>query len=61
MVRRSMITGHPAGPHIEYTTEQYLQTSMQLEHACELLLQSELFTFHSERMCDNIVGGVQKV
>ncbi|KAF9653640.1 hypothetical protein BDM02DRAFT_3182648 [Thelephora ganbajun] len=40
--------------------EQYLQTSMQLEHACGLLLQSELFTFHSERMCDNIVDQVQK-
>ena len=34
---------------------------MQLEHACELLLQSELFTFHSERMCDNAVDQVQKV
>ncbi|KAF9788112.1 hypothetical protein BJ322DRAFT_606215 [Thelephora terrestris] len=40
--------------------EQYLQTSMQLEHACELLLHSELFAFHSERMCDNIVDEVQK-
>ena len=34
---------------------------MQLEHACGLLLQSELFAFHSERMCDNIVDQVQKV
>lgn len=34
---------------------------MQLEHACELLLQSELFAFHSERMCGNIVDEVQKV
>jgi len=34
---------------------------MQMEHACELLLQSELFAFHSERMCDNIVDKVQKV
>ena len=45
----------------QHTTEQYLQSSMQLEHACELLLQSELFAFHSERMCDNIVDQVQKV
>lgn len=44
-----------------HATEQYLQTSMQLEHACELLLQAELFAFHSERMCDNIVDEVQKV
>ena len=32
-----------------------------MEHACELLLHSELFAFHSERMCDNIVDEVQKV
>ncbi|KAI0315290.1 hypothetical protein OF83DRAFT_364966 [Amylostereum chailletii] len=31
--------------------EQFLQSPMQLEHACDLLLVSELFTFHSERMC----------
>lgn len=48
-------------PYTEHTTEQYLQTSMQLEHACGLLLQSELFAFHSERMYDNIVDEVQKV
>ncbi|KAI0783275.1 hypothetical protein C8Q75DRAFT_726427 [Abortiporus biennis] len=32
--------------------EQYLQSPLQLEHACELLLGSELFAFHSERMCE---------
>ncbi|KAH8080706.1 hypothetical protein BXZ70DRAFT_960074 [Cristinia sonorae] len=32
--------------------EQFLQSPMQLEHACDTLLASELFTFHSERMCD---------
>ncbi|THH14440.1 hypothetical protein EW146_g5899 [Bondarzewia mesenterica] len=32
--------------------EQYLQSPLQLEHACGLLLDSELFTFHSERMCE---------
>ncbi|KII91657.1 hypothetical protein PLICRDRAFT_136034 [Plicaturopsis crispa FD-325 SS-3] len=32
--------------------EQYLQSPFQLEHACELLLDSELFAFHSERMCE---------
>ncbi|ETW77422.1 hypothetical protein HETIRDRAFT_388964, partial [Heterobasidion irregulare TC 32-1] len=35
-----------------YHAEQYLQSPLQLEHACELLLDSELFTFHSERMCE---------
>ena len=45
----------------QHGTEQFLQTSMQLEHACDLLLQSELFVFHSERMCNNIVDQVQKV
>ncbi|KAG1769817.1 hypothetical protein EDD22DRAFT_770686 [Suillus occidentalis] len=32
--------------------EQFLQSPMQLEHACNLLLDSELFIFHSERMCE---------
>jgi hypothetical protein len=32
--------------------EQYLQSPSQLEHACELLLDSDLFAFYSERMCE---------
>ncbi|KAJ7628756.1 hypothetical protein FB45DRAFT_834743 [Roridomyces roridus] len=32
--------------------EQYLQSPLQLEHACNLIVQSELFAFHSERMCE---------
>ncbi|TFY72553.1 hypothetical protein EVG20_g431 [Dentipellis fragilis] len=32
--------------------EQFLQSPLQLEYACDLLLDSELFTFHSERMCE---------
>lgn len=32
--------------------EQYLQSPLQLEHAFEMLLDSELFIFHSERMCE---------
>ncbi|KAH7921468.1 hypothetical protein BV22DRAFT_1096457 [Leucogyrophana mollusca] len=39
--------------------EQFLQSPLQLEHACELLLDSELFAFHSERMCELIVDDVQ--
>ncbi|EKM57390.1 uncharacterized protein PHACADRAFT_119752 [Phanerochaete carnosa HHB-10118-sp] len=39
--------------------EQYLQTPLQLEHACDLLLNSELFTFHSERMCDILLDDAQ--
>ncbi|KZP21324.1 hypothetical protein FIBSPDRAFT_788413, partial [Athelia psychrophila] len=39
--------------------EQYLQSPFQLEHACELLLDSELFTFHSERMCEILTDDVQ--
>ncbi|KAF8625064.1 hypothetical protein AX15_005546 [Amanita polypyramis BW_CC] len=39
--------------------EQYLQTPLQLEHACTLLLDSELFQFHSERMCNIIMKDVQ--
>ncbi|KIY66757.1 hypothetical protein CYLTODRAFT_377301 [Cylindrobasidium torrendii FP15055 ss-10] len=39
--------------------EQYLQSPLQLEHACGLLLDSELFAFHSERMMDNLVETIQ--
>ena len=41
--------------------EQYLQSPLQLAHACELLLESELFAFHSERMCDILVDDVRSV
>ncbi|KAI6112359.1 hypothetical protein EDD17DRAFT_1595623 [Pisolithus thermaeus] len=39
--------------------EQYLQSPLQLEHACQQLLNSELFTFHSERMCELIIEDAQ--
>ncbi|KAG6827812.1 hypothetical protein H0H92_010390 [Tricholoma furcatifolium] len=39
--------------------EQYLQSPLQLEHACEFLLDSELFQFHSERMCEILVDDLQ--
>ncbi|KAF8057059.1 hypothetical protein FPV67DRAFT_1566264 [Lyophyllum atratum] len=39
--------------------EQYLQSPLQLEHACELILDSELFEFHSERMCEILVEDLQ--
>lgn len=42
-------------------TEQYLQTPLQLEQACSLLLQSELFAFHSERMRDRLLEGAEHV
>ncbi|KAJ7866447.1 hypothetical protein B0H14DRAFT_372465 [Mycena olivaceomarginata] len=32
--------------------EQYLQSPLQLEHACNLIVESELFAFHSERMSE---------
>jgi hypothetical protein len=41
--------------------EQYLQSPFQLEHACELLLNSELFAFHSERMCEILTDDAQSV
>lgn len=34
---------------------------MQLEHACENLLQSELFAFHSERMCELLADDARTV
>ncbi|KAI0672096.1 hypothetical protein C8Q78DRAFT_1124830 [Trametes maxima] len=39
--------------------EQYLQSPLQLEHACNTLLDSELFTFHNERMCELLVLDAQ--
>ena len=43
------------------SVEHYLQSPLQLEHACQLLLDSELFTFHSERMCELAIEDVQSV
>lgn len=42
-------------------TEQYLQSPLQLEHACDLILDSELFAFHSERMCEILTDEVAVV
>ena len=42
-------------------SEQYLQTPLQLEHAFQILLNSELFEFHSERMCEIIMDDTQAV
>ncbi|EIW79662.1 hypothetical protein CONPUDRAFT_83017 [Coniophora puteana RWD-64-598 SS2] len=39
--------------------EQFLQSPLQFEHACNLLLDSELFTFHSERMCELITEDIK--
>lgn len=44
-----------------HSIEQYLQSPLQLEHACNMLLDSELFAFHSERMCEIIVDDTQTV
>jgi hypothetical protein len=41
--------------------EQYLQSPLQLEHAIGMLLDSELFQFHSERMSEIIAQDSQKV
>ena len=41
--------------------EQYLQSPLQLEHAIDLLLDSELFQFHSERMSEIIVQDAKNV
>jgi hypothetical protein len=41
--------------------EQYLQTQLQIEHACEILLDSELFTWHSARMTDILLRAACKV
>ncbi|KAF8960869.1 hypothetical protein BDZ97DRAFT_1273337 [Flammula alnicola] len=41
--------------------EQYLQSPLQLEHACNLLVDSELFEFHSERMVDIIIDDARTI
>lgn len=50
-------------PRTDHTSsaEHYLQSPLQLEHACQLLLDSELFVFHSERMCELAIDDVQSV
>ena len=42
-------------------SEYYLHSPLQLEHAFQLLLDSELFAFHSERMCELAIEDVQSV
>ena len=41
--------------------EQYLQSPLQVEHACSYLVESELFEFHSERMLELIIEDVRTV
>ncbi|KIM41429.1 hypothetical protein M413DRAFT_18955 [Hebeloma cylindrosporum] len=41
--------------------EQYLQSPLQIEHACNLLTESELFEFHSERMLEIIIDDAQTI
>ncbi|KAF9563841.1 hypothetical protein CPC08DRAFT_705758 [Agrocybe pediades] len=41
--------------------EQYLQSPLQLEHACNYLMNSELFEFHSERMLELIVDDARTI
>jgi hypothetical protein len=48
-------------PIMILSAEHYLHSPLQLEHACQLLLDSELFAFHSERMCELAIEDVQSV
>ena len=41
-------TASPIHPFIE----RYLSTPAQLDHSCQLLLDSDFFAFHSDRSCD---------
>lgn len=59
-VRSSEITSASGFAHTR-NIEQYLQTPVQLEHACSILLHSELFTFHSERMRERLLDDAEKV
>lgn len=34
---------------------------MQLDDACDILIKSDLFVYHSERMYNNIVQEVRKI
>lgn len=44
-----------------WSAEYYLQLPLQLESACRVLFDSELFKFHSERMCELAIDDVQSV
>jgi len=37
---------------ISSLVERYLSTPAQLDHSCQLLLDSDFFAFHSDRSCD---------
>ncbi|KAI0749911.1 hypothetical protein C8Q80DRAFT_1269710 [Daedaleopsis nitida] len=39
--------------------EQFLQSPLQLRHACDMIIASDLFSFHSERMCEILVHDAQ--
>ncbi|KAF8909624.1 hypothetical protein CPB84DRAFT_1765012 [Gymnopilus junonius] len=41
--------------------EQFLQSPLQLEHACNYLIESELFEFHSERMLELIIDDARTI
>lgn len=46
---------------INLPAEQYLQSPLQMEHAYDLLLASELLAFHSERMSDILLDDARNV
>ena len=53
LVSRCVIDSPPVVLRLSLApAEQYLQSPLQLEHACDFILDSELFAFHSERMCE---------
>lgn len=60
-VRSSVACAYTCVISYGHVVEQYLQTPVQLEHACSLLLHSELFSFHSERMRERLLEDAEKV
>jgi hypothetical protein len=52
---------YPEGQSYATFPEQYLQSPLQLEHACNLIVESELFAFHSERMCEIMADEARSV
>lgn len=46
---------------ILHKIEEYLQTKAQLDYCCELLLESDFFTFHSDRSTDLILEDARVV
>lgn len=59
--RERTLTRCTLPPSLLCTPDRFLQTNAQLDHACELLLESELIETHSQRSTDHILTDAKSV